>query len=70
MKVLVEPETDEILGFSIVGPRATELIGQGALMMHAEIASNYLKDSIAAHPTLSEAIQEALLAAKKQAVYA
>lgn len=69
VKVFVEAETDEILGFSIVGPRATELIGQGALMMHAEIASNYLKDSIAAHPTLSEAIQEALLAAKRQAVY-
>ena len=70
VKVIIESQSDKIVGFSIVGPRATELIGQGALMIHAELTANILEDSIAAHPTLSEIIQEALLDAKGQAVYA
>lgn len=70
VKVIVEPQSDKIVGFSIVGPRATELIGQGTIMIHAGLTAGMLEDSIAAHPTLSEAVQKALFAAKGQAVYA
>ena len=70
VKVIIDSQSDKIVGFSIVGPHATELIGQGALMIHAGLVANILEDSIAAHPTLSEIIQEALLDAKGQAVYA
>ena len=70
VKVIVESQSDKIVGFAIVGTYATELIGQGAIMIHAEVTANRIEDIIAAHPTLSETIQDALLAAKGQAVYA
>lgn len=70
VKVIVEPQHHEILGVSIVGSHATELIGQGTVMLHAEMTVDAMQDFIAAHPTLSEAIQEALLSAVGHAVHA
>lgn len=69
VKVIVEPEYNEIVGISIVGPRATELIGQGAVMLHAELTVDVMENFIAAHPTLSEAIHEALLSTTGHAVH-
>ena len=69
MKVIVEPQYNEIVGLSIVGPHATELIGQGTVMLHAEMTADVMEDFIAAHPTLSEAIHEALLSAVGHAVH-
>ena len=69
VKVLIEPEYGEILGMSIVGPHATELIGQGTVMLHAELTTDLMEDLIAAHPTLSEAVHEALLSAVGHAVH-
>lgn len=70
VKVIVEPKYQEIIGISIVGPRATELIGQGTVMLHTEVTADIMRDFIAAHPTLSEAIHEALLQAIGHAVHA
>ncbi|WP_078410188.1 dihydrolipoyl dehydrogenase [Priestia abyssalis] len=69
VKVMVEPQYNEIIGLSIVGPHATELIGQGTVMLHAEMTADVMEDFIAAHPTLSEAIHEALLSAVGHAVH-
>lgn len=69
VKVIVDREFGEILGISIVGPHATELIGQGAVMLHAELTADIMENFISAHPTLSEAIQEALLNTAGQAVH-
>lgn len=69
VKVLVEPEFGEIVGISIVGPHATELIGQGTVMLHAELTTDILEDFIAAHPSLSEAVHEAFLSAVGHAVH-
>ncbi|WP_404328108.1 dihydrolipoyl dehydrogenase [Mesobacillus maritimus] len=69
VKVIIEPEYNEILGLSIVGPHATELIGQGTVMLHTEMTADLLENLIAAHPTLSEAIHEALLSAVSHAVH-
>ncbi|MED3760301.1 dihydrolipoyl dehydrogenase [Peribacillus frigoritolerans] len=69
VKVLVNPQYNEILGFSIVGQHATELIGQGTIMLHAEITADMMEDLVAAHPTLSESIHEALLNVIGQAVH-
>jgi len=52
-----------------VGPGATELIGQAAVMMHAELTADAMEHFIAAHPTLSETIHEALLQVAGQAVH-
>ncbi|UJA76944.1 dihydrolipoyl dehydrogenase [Bacillus cereus] len=70
VKVIVEPKYQEIVGISIIGPRATELIGQGIVMIHTEVTADIMRDYIAAHPTLSEAIHEALLQAIGHAVHA
>ncbi|MFJ7930162.1 dihydrolipoyl dehydrogenase [Peribacillus sp. NPDC096448] len=69
VKVLVNPQYNEIVGFSIVGQHATELIGQGTIMLHAEITADMMEDLVAAHPTLSESIHEALLNSVGQAVH-
>ncbi|MEH6946908.1 dihydrolipoyl dehydrogenase [Bacillus sp. JJ634] len=69
VKVLVEPQYNEILGISIVGPHATELIGQGTIMLHVEITTDVLENLIMAHPTLSESIHEALLSTSGHAVH-
>ncbi|MFJ5671319.1 dihydrolipoyl dehydrogenase [Bacillus safensis] len=69
VKVIVEPQYQEILGVSIIGPNATELIGEAAVMMHTELTADTLEQFIAAHPTLSEAIHEALLQTNGRAVH-
>ncbi|PFS59458.1 dihydrolipoyl dehydrogenase [Bacillus cereus] len=70
VKVIVEPKYQEIIGISIIGPRATELIGQGTVMLHTEVTADIMRDYIAAHPTLSEAVHEGLLQAIGHAVHA
>ncbi|WP_223593805.1 dihydrolipoyl dehydrogenase [Neobacillus bataviensis] len=69
VKVIVEPQSNKIIGISIVGPEATELIGQGTVMLHAETTVDRMENFIAAHPTLSEAIHEALLSTTGHAVH-
>lgn len=69
VKVLVEPQFNEIVGITIVGPHATELIGQGTIMMHSEMTADSMKNLIASHPTLSEAIHESVLSVLGQPVH-
>ena len=58
-KVIVDPESERVLGVGIVGPGAGELIGEGtlAIEMAATVADVGL--TIHAHPTLSETVMEA-----------
>lgn len=69
VKVIVHPEFNEIIGLSIVGPRATELIGQGSMILYSEMTVEFMESFIAAHPTLSEALQEAILSTTGLAVH-
>ncbi|KKB44048.1 dihydrolipoyl dehydrogenase [Bacillus thermotolerans] len=69
VKVLVEPQYNEVVGVSIVGAHATELIGQGTVMLQGEMTAESMEHFIAAHPTLSEAIHEALLNTVGEAVH-
>jgi len=69
VKVLVEPVYHEIVGVTLVGPRATELIGQAALLLHAEMTVDAMESFIAPHPTLSEGILEAVRGALGHAVH-
>ncbi len=45
----------KLLGFPLLGSHATELIGQGTIMMHGELTTDIMENFIASHPTLSEA---------------
>ncbi len=62
-KVLAEAGSDRVLGVHIIGPYAGELIQEASVLMEFEGAAEDLARVCHAHPTLSEAVKEAALAA-------
>ena len=58
-KLIVDPETERILGVGIVGVGAGELISEGALAIEMGALASDLKLTIHPHPTLSETLMEA-----------
>lgn len=69
VKILFDPDTKEILGASVVGSDATEIIHELLLAKKAELLPSDLADMIHAHPTLSETILEAARAAEGWAIH-
>ena len=67
-KIVAAVDDDEILGIHIIGPMAGELIAEGVLAMEYSASTEDLQRTIHAHPTLSEALHEAALAADKIAI--
>ena len=67
-KVIAAVDDDSILGVHIIGPMAGELIGEAVLAMEYSATTEDLQRTIHAHPTLSEALHEAALAADKRAI--
>jgi len=63
LKVIRGTKYSEILGAHIVGPHATELIAEFVVGRHLESTVEEMEKAIHPHPTLSEAIGEAALAA-------
>lgn len=59
VKFVVDKDTDEILGLSIAGNNATELIHIGGLAIRLEATIEEIITTIYAHPTVSESILEA-----------
>ncbi|MCD4784703.1 MAG: dihydrolipoyl dehydrogenase [Candidatus Eremiobacteraeota bacterium] len=57
-KVLVNPDTHEILGASVVGAEATEIIHELLLAKSAKLLPRDIAEMIHAHPTLSEVNME------------
>ena len=58
-KLVIDPETERILGVGIVGAGAGELIAEGVLAVEMAALATDLKLSIHPHPTLSETLMEA-----------
>lgn len=58
-KLLIDPETERILGVGIVGRDVEGLIAEGVLAVEMGALASDLALSIHAHPTLSETLQEA-----------
>jgi dihydrolipoamide dehydrogenase len=58
-KLIVDPETDRLLGMAVAGPGAGELIAEGVLAMEMAAVSEDLRRTIHPHPTLSESIYDA-----------
>ncbi|MFQ3547276.1 MAG: dihydrolipoyl dehydrogenase [Termitinemataceae bacterium] len=69
VKLLSDPATGEILGATVVGSGATELIHEILLATTQELTVSELGDMVHAHPTLSEGIKEAALAALDRAIH-
>ncbi len=59
VKVVADEKYGEILGVHIIGPQATESIHEAVVAMKAEGTVETMTAAIHAHPTLSEAVQEA-----------
>lgn len=59
VKVVSDPATGEVLGGTIVGHRASELIGILALAVKASLRVSDLAETLMVHPSMSEAITEA-----------
>ena len=60
-KIVADAETNDMLGMTIVGPHATELIGGLALGRLLEATPEEIGISVFPHPTVSEVIHEAAL---------
>jgi dihydrolipoamide dehydrogenase len=58
-KLVIDTETERILGVGLVGPGAGELIAEGVLAVEMAALASDLKLSIHPHPTLSETMMEA-----------
>ncbi|CAA6811539.1 MAG: Dihydrolipoamide dehydrogenase of 2-oxoglutarate dehydrogenase (EC [uncultured Thiotrichaceae bacterium] len=70
VKVIADEASDRVVGVHIVGPMASELIGQAVIAMESENTSEDLARTIFAHPSLSESIHEAALAVDGRAIHA
>jgi dihydrolipoamide dehydrogenase len=57
-KLIIDPESDRVLGIALAGPGAGELIAEGVLALEMAAVSEDLRKSIHPHPTLSETIYE------------
>lgn len=69
VKILYDPETSEILGAHVAGAEATELIHEILLAKSSELLPGDIAEMIHAHPTLSEAVMEAMRAAEGWAIH-
>jgi dihydrolipoamide dehydrogenase len=59
-KLIVDPETDRVLGVGIVGAGAGEMIAEAMLAIEMAASARDLAMTMHAHPTLSETIMEAV----------
>lgn len=69
VKVVTDQTVGEILGIHIIHPEATELIGEGSVIRSHEGIAASVFNTIHAHPTLSEAIMEAMGDALGRAIH-
>ena len=69
VKIVTDRALGEILGIHMVGPEVTELLPEGVLGKALEATVLEIGQAVHAHPTLSEAVKEAALAALGRAVH-
>ena len=69
IKVLADAQTDRILGVHMIGAMTSELIAEAVAALEFKASSEDIARIIHAHPTLSEVLHEAALAADKRALH-
>ncbi|PID40534.1 MAG: dihydrolipoyl dehydrogenase [Proteobacteria bacterium] len=67
--IVSEKKSGKVLGVHIIGPHATDLLGEGALAVANELGVNQIVDTIHAHPTLAEIMLEVGLKAQGKALH-
>lgn len=61
LKVLIDPRNERILGATIVGYEAGELLHTFVMMMHAGASARLIVDAQMVHPTLAEGLQSVVM---------
>ena len=69
VKIIADAKYGEVLGMHIIGPRATDLIAEGALAIRLEATVDELISTIHSHPTVTETMREAALNLEKRAIH-
>ncbi len=69
VKIIADKKTDLLLGAHILAPEASNLISELSLAINARIKLQDIINTIHPHPTLSEAILEAVSAGHKKAIH-
>jgi dihydrolipoamide dehydrogenase len=70
IKIVAEAKYGEILGVHIIGPSATEMIAEAVMAMEMEATVEDLMFTVHAHPTLYEAMLDAVSAVEGKAINA
>jgi dihydrolipoamide dehydrogenase len=69
VKILADSATDRVLGVHIIGPDAGTMIAEATLAIEFGASAEDIARTCHAHPTLSEAMKEAALAADGRAIH-
>lgn len=69
VKIITNKKYNEILGVHIIGPRATDLIGEATLAITLEATVEEVIAAVHAHPTISEALKEAAQAVTGMSIH-
>jgi dihydrolipoamide dehydrogenase len=69
VKVLAEKTSHKILGVHIMGPHASDIVHDGLLAIQNELTVEDIKESVFAHPTLSEVFYEAVCGCIGEAIH-
>lgn len=67
-KVIAHAETGAVLGVHLIGPHATELIGEASLAAELGATADRLGEATRPHPSLSEILGEAALAVRRRSI--
>ena len=69
VKVIFDAKTDEMLGCHMIGDNVTEMIAEAVVIREKNMKAHEILSAIHPHPTMSEALMEAVAAAYGEAVH-
>lgn len=69
VKIITNAKDDSILGIHVIGPSATDIVQQGIIAMQLESSAEDLGLMMFSHPSYSEALHEAALASRGNAIH-
>ena len=69
VKLITNAKDDSILGIHVIGPSATDIVQQGIIAMQLESSAEDLGIMMFSHPSYSEALHEAALASRGNAIH-
>lgn len=69
VKVMAEKESHKLIGVHIMGPHASDIVHDGSLAIQNGLTIENIKESVFAHPTLSEVFYEAVCGCIGEAIH-